>query len=65
MKHLATMALMLNLGIAGAYEQQTPVAMTFSGTAAGSTIDLKQPNTNTGEEVSPETARLARSPFDS
>jgi hypothetical protein len=44
------MALMLNLAIASVYAQQTPVRMTFSGTAAASTIDLKQPNTNTGEE---------------
>jgi hypothetical protein len=50
MKHITTMALMLNLAIASVYAQQTPVRMTFSGTAAASTIDLKQPNTNTGEE---------------
>ena len=47
MKHIATMALMLNLGVAGVYAQQTPVKMTFSGTAAASTINLQQPNTNT------------------
>src|SRR4051794_18496860 len=50
MKHAGTMALMLNLAIASAYAQQTPVNMTFSGTGGPSTIDLKQPNTNTAEE---------------
>jgi len=49
MKHIATMSLMLGLTIAGAYAQQ-PVKMTFSGTGGPSTIDLKHPNTNTGEE---------------
>ena len=32
MKHIATVALMLNLGVAGVYAQQRPVKMTFSGT---------------------------------
>ncbi|HTS61714.1 MAG TPA: hypothetical protein VMH28_06795 [Candidatus Acidoferrales bacterium] len=57
MKHLTTIALTLNLAVAGAYAQQTgadgqqtPVKMTFSGSAGASTIDLKQPNTTTGEE---------------
>ena len=50
MKHIATMALMLNLGVAGVYAQQSPVKMTFSGTGAASTINLQQPDTNTGEE---------------
>src|SRR5215469_17203336 len=50
MKHLTLITLMMNLGIAGVYAQQTPVKMTFSGTAAASTIDLKIPNTSTGEE---------------
>jgi len=40
MKHIATMALMLNLAIASLYAQQTPVIMTFSGTAAATTINL-------------------------
>ena len=31
MKHIATVALMLNLGVAGMYAQQRPVTMTFSG----------------------------------
>ena len=50
MKHIATVALMLNLGVAGVYAQQKPVEMTFSGTAAASTINLQQANTHTGEE---------------
>jgi hypothetical protein len=50
MKHLATVALMLNLGAAGVYAQQNPVNMTFSGTSASSTINLQQPNTTTGED---------------
>src|SRR5579872_4287135 len=50
MKHIATLALMLNLGVAGVYAQQSPVNMTFAGTAAPSTINLQQPGTNTGEE---------------
>ena len=50
MKHIATVALMLNLGVAGVYADQKPVTMTFSGTSAPSTINLQQPGTNTGEE---------------
>jgi hypothetical protein len=40
MKNIATVALMLNLGVAGVYAQQRPVSGTFSGTAAASTISL-------------------------
>src|SRR5258705_9509897 len=50
MKNIASVALMLNFGVAGVYAQQRPVKMTFSGTAAASTINLQQPNTNTSEE---------------
>jgi hypothetical protein len=50
MKHLTSMALMLNFAIASVYAQETEVKMTFSGTGAASSIDLKQPNTNTAEE---------------
>jgi len=50
MKHIATVALMLNLGVAGVYAQQKPVSMTFSGTGGASTINLQQPNTTTGED---------------
>jgi hypothetical protein len=49
MKHIATVALMLNLGVAGVYAQQKPVKMTASGTIATSTISL-QPNTNADEQ---------------
>ena len=52
MKYAGILAVMLNVGLASVYAQQTPVNvnMSFSGTAAASTIDLKQPNTNTGQE---------------
>ncbi len=52
MKHLATAALMLNLGAAGIYAQQTqqrPVKMTSSGSMVPTTINLG-PNTITDEE---------------
>jgi hypothetical protein len=49
MKHIATMALMLNLGVAGVYAHEKPVKMTFSGTEAPSTINLQIPDTKTGE----------------
>ena len=45
---LVLVALMLNLGVAGAYAQQRPVKMTFSGTNVATTINL-QPNTVTDE----------------
>lgn len=49
MKHIATVALMLSLGVAGVYAQQRPVKMTFSGTLEPSTTNL-QPGTNTDQE---------------
>jgi hypothetical protein len=52
MKHIATVALMLNFGVAGIYAQQQPVNMTFSGTAGSSTINLNQPGTNNSEDNS-------------
>ena len=67
MKHIATVALMLNLGVAGVYAQQRPVKMTFSGTAAASTINLQHPDTSTVEEnvagngtLGPFTFRISR-----
>ena len=48
MKHMATVALMLNLGVAGVYAQQRPVKMTFSGSNVATTINL-QANTITDE----------------
>ena len=50
MKRTATMALMIALSAAGVYAQQLPVVMIFSGDGGPSSIDLKHPNTNTGEE---------------
>ena len=50
MKHLATVALILNLGVAPAYAQDESVKMTFSGNGATSPINLKYPNTSTIEE---------------
>ena len=51
MKHITTVALMLNLGVAGIYAQQN-VKMMFSGTGGTSTINLQQPNTNNSEDNS-------------
>ena len=48
-KYIVTVALMLNLGVAGVYAQQKPVKMRASGTLAATTINL-QPNTNTDEQ---------------
>jgi hypothetical protein len=50
MKHLATLTLVLNIGVAGVYAQQEPVKMTFSGTGGSSTINLQQPDTNNSED---------------
>jgi hypothetical protein len=50
MKHIATAALMLNLGVAGVYAQQN-VKVTFSGTGGSSTINLQQPNTKNSVEA--------------
>src|SRR5262249_2529101 len=49
MKHIVTMTLMFNLGVAGIYAQQRPVRMTFSGSMVGTTINFA-PNTITDEE---------------
>ena len=45
---IATVALMLNLGVAGIYAQQGPVKMTVSGTNVATTINLA-PDTITDE----------------
>jgi len=50
MKYIATMALMLNLGVASVYAQHYPVKMVFSGTSAPSTVNLQQPNTANSED---------------
>lgn len=49
MKHIAAMALMLNLGVAGAYAQGKPVKMTFSGTEGATAINLQFPDTHNSE----------------
>ena len=55
MKHLATAALILNLGVAFTFAQDQSVKMTFSGTSAPSTINLQQPNTsNDGDNFAGE-----------
>jgi hypothetical protein len=51
MKHITTVALMFNLGVAGVYAQERPVKMTFSGTNVPTMINL-QPNTVTDEQHS-------------
>jgi hypothetical protein len=51
MKHIATIALMFNLGVAGVYAQERPVKMTFSGTNVATMINLK-PDTVTDEHHS-------------
>jgi hypothetical protein len=50
MKHIVTMALMLNLGVASVYAQGHHVKMVFSGTAGPGTVNLQLPNTITSEE---------------
>jgi hypothetical protein len=50
MKYIPTMALMLSLSVASGYAQQHQVKMVLSGTAASSTINLQQPNTNNNED---------------
>ena len=50
MKYIATMALMLNLGVASVYAQHQTVKMPFSGTGAPSTVNLLQPNAANSEE---------------
>ena len=50
MKHIATVALMLNLGVAGVYAQHRPVKMTFSGSMVRTALNL-QPDSVTDEEL--------------
>src|SRR2546429_99962 len=51
-KHIATVALMLNLGVASVYAHQKSVnvKMTFSGTGGPSSINLQHAGTGTAEE---------------
>lgn len=48
MKHIAAMALLLNLGVAGLYAQERPIKMIFSGTEGRSAIDLQYPDPHSG-----------------
>jgi len=48
MKHIATLAVMLNLAVAGIYAQQRPLKMTLSGSKVPTTLDLGA-NTSTDE----------------
>ena len=57
MKHIATVALMLNLGVAGVYAQHRPIKMTFSGSNVATTINL-QPGTVTDEQIVAGTGTL-------
>jgi hypothetical protein len=50
MKYIATIAMTLILSVASVYAQQHHVKMVFSGTAASSTINLQQPNSNNNED---------------
>jgi hypothetical protein len=50
MKRIASMALILNLGVAAVYAVERPVKMTFSGTSASTAVDLQQPNTSNDED---------------
>lgn len=51
MKHIAAIALMLNLGVASVYAQRYPVRMAYSGTSTGaSAVNLQQPGTLTVEK---------------
>jgi hypothetical protein len=50
MKHIATVALMLNLGVLSVYAHGKSVKMTYSGTETSSNaMNLQYPNTNNGE----------------
>ena len=50
MKYLATLVLMLNLGVAGVHAQQNPVKMNYSGSNVATTINL-QNGTVTDEQL--------------
>jgi hypothetical protein len=50
MKRIASITLILNLGVAAIYAHDKPVKLTFSGTSAPSAIDLQQPNTSNDED---------------
>src|ERR1051325_5034066 len=62
MKHITTVALMLNLGVASIYAQDRTVKMTFSGSTAATTLNL-QPGTVTDEEHFAGNGTLGRFTF--
>ena len=49
-KHFATMALMITVGVAAASARDVSVKMTYSGTNASSIINLQQPDTTVSED---------------
>lgn len=59
MKHIATVALILNLGVAAVYAQEKPVKMKFSGSNVATTINL-QDDTVTDEELLAGTGTLGQ-----
>ena len=66
MKYLATVALMLNLGVAGVHAQSKPVKMTFSGSVAFIALPPSLnpfPGTVTDEENFAGTGSLGRFTF--
>ena len=50
MKYIASLTVILTLGVAAVYAQDKPVKMTFSGTAANSVINLQQPDSSMDED---------------
>src|SRR5436190_1315306 len=60
---LFLVALISNLGVAGAYAQQKPVSLTFSGNGTPSAIDLQYAGTATGEENVAGNGTLGRFTF--
>lgn len=50
MKHITTLALMLQLGVASIYAQQNPVKMKYSGSNVATTIDLGAGNSAVTDE---------------
>jgi hypothetical protein len=50
MRHIAAVALMLHLGVAGVYAQENPVKMKYSGSNVATTINLED-GTVTDEEL--------------
>ena len=63
MKNIATVALMINLGVASLDAQQRPIKMRFSGTGGPSTINLQYPGTNNSEDNSAGNGSLGQFTF--